>query len=175
MSKNGQNFKNIASLDQVQRVVNDANEALNNPESGLSSSAISEVLSGALGAGAGGAISFAALYGLGTVGLSAAGMTSALAATGAIVGGGMAAGVLVLAAPVAVLGGAGVWLASKRNAKRLLQRKESLFQQALKARDAVLRELNQSVGKSQDRIDRLTALNNLLQRAVEELRQDLGK
>ena len=171
----GQNFKNMAALDQVQRVVDDANEALNNPESGLSASAISEVLSGALGAGAGGALSFAALYGLGTVGLSAAGMTSALATAGALVGGGMAAGVMVLAAPVAILGGTGVWIAARRNAKRLLQRKESLFQEALRARDAVLKELDKSVGKSQDRIDRLTALNSLLQRAIEELRQDLGR
>ena len=52
--------------------------------------------------------SFAALYGLGSVvGLSAAGITSGLAAAGSIVGGGMVAGVFVLAAPVAVLGGIG--------------------------------------------------------------------
>ena len=175
MRERTQNFKNMASLEQVQRVVDDANAALENPESGISESAISEVLSGALGAGVGGGLSFAALYGLGTVGLSAAGLTSALAAAGALVGGGMAAGVMVLAAPVAILGGAGVWLAAKRNAKRLLQKKESLFQQALRARDAIVRELDRSVGKSQDRIDRLTALNSLLQRAVEELRQDLGR
>lgn len=169
------NFKNMAALDNVQRVVDDANQALNNPNSGIKDSAISEVLAGALGAGAGGGIGFAALYGLGTVGLSAAGMTSALATAGALVGGGMAAGVAVLAAPAVLLGGGAIWLASKRNAKRLLERKESLFQQALKARDAVLRELNDCVGKSQDRIDRLNALNALLQRAVQELKQDLGR
>lgn len=72
-----------------------------------------------LGTGTGAAGSLAALYGLGTVGLSAAGMTSGLAAAGAIVGGGMLAGIGVLAAPVAVLGVAGYAVAKKvKNAKR---------------------------------------------------------
>ena len=41
----------------------------------------------------------AALYGLGTVGLSAVGITSGLATIGSVVGGGMVAGVFVMAAP----------------------------------------------------------------------------
>ena len=73
---------------------------------------ITEVLTGALGAGIGGVGSFVALYGLGTVGLSAAGITSGLAAAGSIVGGGMVAGVFVLAAPVAILAAGGVGVAS---------------------------------------------------------------
>lgn len=51
------------------------------------------------GAGIGGIGSFAALYGLGTVGLSAVGITSGLATIGSVVGGGMVAGVFVMAAP----------------------------------------------------------------------------
>ena len=62
-----------------------------------------EGVGAALGAASGGAVSLAALWGLGTVGLSAAGITSGLATAGAIVGGGMVAGISVLAAPVAVL------------------------------------------------------------------------
>lgn len=80
---------------------------------------------GALGAGIGGVGSFAALYGLGSVvGLSAAGITSGLATAGSFVGGGMAAGVLVLAAPVAVLAGGGVALAAHLKNKQLRQEKK---------------------------------------------------
>ena len=42
----------------------------------------------------------------GLFGLSAAGITSGLAAAGALVGGGMVAGIAVLAAPAVILGGA---------------------------------------------------------------------
>lgn len=73
-----------------------------------------EGLGAALGAGVGGAGAFGALFLAGTTGLSAAGITSGLAAAGALVGGGMVAGIGVLAAPVAVLGIAGYALAKKR-------------------------------------------------------------
>lgn len=77
-----------------------------------------EGLGAALGATAGGAGSFAALYLAGTTGLSAIGLTTGLATVGSIVGGGMLAGIGVLAAPVAILGIGGYALAKKRkNAK----------------------------------------------------------
>jgi hypothetical protein len=65
---------------------------------------ITEGFGALTGAGVGGAASLAALSGLGVSGLSAAGITSGLAAAGSLVGGGMVAGVGVLAAPVAILG-----------------------------------------------------------------------
>ena len=73
------------------------------------------LVSGALG----GTASLTALFFGGSVtGLSAAGVTSGLAAAGAIVGGGMVAGVSVLAAPVAVLAVGGYAIAKRRrNAK----------------------------------------------------------
>jgi len=52
------------------------------------------------------------LYGLGIPGLTAPGITTALAAAGAVLGGGMAAGVSVLAVPVVVLGLGGYTVAS---------------------------------------------------------------
>ena len=107
------NFQSIEALQPVANVVNEATAALDDETRTVRESSIPEVLGGALGATAGGIASFAALYGLGTAGLSAAGMTSALAAAGAVVGGGMAAGVFVLAAPVAIGAGVGVGLAAK--------------------------------------------------------------
>lgn len=80
---------------------------------------ITEGLATALGSGIGAAGSLAALYGLGSVtGLSAAGITSGLATAGSIVGGGMVAGIGVLAAPIAILG-VGAYAITKRrkNAK----------------------------------------------------------
>ena len=105
-------FKNVESLQQVINVINKAAAASNDKKRTISESSIPEGLTGALGAGIGGVGSFVALYGLGTVGLSAAGITSGLAAAGSIVGGGMVAGVFVLAAPVAILAAGGVGVAS---------------------------------------------------------------
>lgn len=77
-----------------------------------------EGVGAALGAGIGGAGAFGALFLAGTTGLSAAGITSGLATAGALIGGGMVAGIGVLAAPMAILGVAGYALAKKRkNAK----------------------------------------------------------
>ena len=102
-------------------VINEAAAALNDKTRTIKESSIPEVLLGALGGGIGGAVSYAALYGLGKVGLSAAGITSGLKAAGSIVGGGMAAGVLVLAVPVAGLAAAGVELASHLKNKKDLK------------------------------------------------------
>lgn len=80
---------------------------------------ITEGMATAIGSGLGAAGSFAALYGLGSVtGLSAAGITSGLATAGSVVGGGMLAGIGVLAAPIVILGvGAYAISKKKKNAK----------------------------------------------------------
>lgn len=121
--KKNMNFQSVESLQQVVNVVNEAAVALNDKSRTIRESAIPEVLSGALGAGIGGVGSFAALYGLGTVGLSAAGITSGLAA-GSIVGGGMVAGVFVLAAPAVIFAAGGVGITSHLKSKQLKQEKE---------------------------------------------------
>jgi hypothetical protein len=102
-------IKNQATR-EVQKVLNE----LENDYPG-----ITEGLATALGSGVGAAGSLAALYGLGSVtGLSAAGITSGLATAGSIVGGGMVAGIGVLAAPIAILGvGAYAIAKKKKNAK----------------------------------------------------------
>jgi hypothetical protein len=79
------------------------------------------------GAGIGGAASLTALSALGTVpGLSAAGIASGLVAAGSILGGGMVAGIGVLAAPVALLSFAGYSIVKKRNAMAVEQKKAML-------------------------------------------------
>ena len=114
-------FQSVESLQHVVNVINEAADAVSDKSRTIRESAIPEVLAGALGAGIGGVGSFSALYGLGVVGLSAAGITTGLAAAGAIVGGGMVAGVFVLAAPVAILAAGGVGIASHFKHKQLRQ------------------------------------------------------
>lgn len=172
--KKNMNFQSVEALQSVMNVVNEAAAALNDKERTIGESAIPEVLAGVLGAGIGGVGSFAALYGLGSVGLSAAGITSGLAEAGRIVGGGMVAGVFVLAAPVAVLGGVGVCVASHLKHKQLRQEKERLYREALSKHDAIIKALKEEADAARERLDYLQSLNILLQRAIKDLQKDLG-
>ena len=167
-------FQSVDSLQQVVNVVNEAAAALNDSKRTIKESAIPEVLAGVLGAGIGGVGSFAALYGLGVVGLSAAGITSGLATAGAFVGGGMAAGVFVLAAPVAVLAAGSVGVASHLKNKQLRHEKERLYKEVLARHEAIIRALKDEAEADKDRLDYLQSLNILLQQAVKDLSHDLG-
>lgn len=169
------NFQNADALKTVQRVIEEAGQALNDPTRTIVRSAMPEVLAGALGAGAGGAASFAALYlGGSVVGLSAAGITSGLAAAGALIGGGMAAGVAVLAAPVAVLGAAGVGITAHVKNKKLKDAKMLCLTQAIAKQNAIIKALQEESAADKERIKYLNSLNTLLDAAIRDLKQDLG-
>lgn len=167
-------FKNLESLDPIKHLLAEAAEGLKSPSRTIDTSSMKEVLGAAAGAGVGGVASFVALYTLGTVGLSAVGITSALAAAGALVGGGMVAGIFVLAAPIAVMGVGGYMLVSKRNHRRLVQAKEALLQEILVKRDAVLKNLEERVALSEERAQYLNALNATLTAAIRDLQSDLA-
>ena len=172
--KKDMNFQSVESMQSVVNVVNEAAAALNDKRRTIRESAIPEVLAGALGAGIGGVGSFAALYGLGVVGLSAAGITSRLATAGTIVGGGMAAGVFVLAAPVAILAATSVGVASHLKNKQLRREKERLYKEALKKHDAIIKAMKADADADKKRLEYLQSLNILLQQAIKDLRHDLG-
>ena len=174
MSKNSMNFPNIESLQPVVNVVNEAACALNDKTRTIKDSPISEVLGGALGAGIGGAASFAALYGLGVTGLSAAGITSGLATAGGIVGGGMVAGIFVLAVPIAFLAGAGVGLIAHKKAKQLEVEKNRLYEEALRKHEAIIKALREELYATKERMDYLNSLNINLQQIIKDLQKDLG-
>lgn len=175
-------FPSVDSLQQVVNVVNESSAAVSDKSRTIKESAIPEVLAGALGAGIGSVLSFAALYGLGTVGLSSAGIMSGLAAAGggvsAVIGGALSAsvaGVFVLAAPVAVLAAGGVGVASHLKNKQLKQEKERLYKEALKKHEAIIKAIKEEVDATKERMDYLQSLNILLQRAIKDLSQDLGE
>lgn len=167
-------YKNLEALQPIVNVVNEAANALNDKTRTIQESAIPEVLTGALGAGIGGVLSFTALYGLGTVGLSAAGITSGLATAGGIIGGGMVTGIFVLAAPIAVLAAGGVGVASHLKNKQLKQEKERLYKEALKKHQAIIQSLKDEADADQKRLDYLQSLNILLTQAIKDLRKDLS-
>lgn len=172
--KKDMNFQSVESMQSVVNVVNEAAAALNDKRRTIRESAIPEVLAGALGAGIGGVGSFAALYGLGVAGLSAAGITSGLATAGTIVGGGMTAGVFVLAAPVALLAATSVGVASHLKNKQLRREKERLYKEALKKHDAIIKAMKADADADKKRLEYLQSLNILLQQATKDLRHDLG-
>lgn len=172
--KKDMNFQSVESMQSVVNVVNEAAAALNDKRRTIRESAIPEVLAGALGAGIGGVGSFAALYGLGVAGLSAAGITSGLATAGTIVGGGMTAGVFVLAAPVALLAATSVGVASHLKNKQLRREKERLYKEALEKHDAIIKAMKADADADKKRLEYLQSLNILLQQAIKDLRHDLG-
>lgn len=167
-------YNKIEELDGIKNVLSEASKAINDPYRTINDSPISDVLSGAIGAGLGGGIGFAALYYGGTVGLSAAGITSGLAAAGGLVGGGMVAGMAVLAAPAVILGGAGIYLAKQSKMKKLKQEKERLYNEAIRKHEAIIRKLTQEADASKERADYLQGLNILLQKIIKELKHDLN-
>ena len=168
-------YQSVESLQQIVNLVNEAARAINDKTRTIRESAIPEVVAGALGAGIGGVGSFAALYGLGTVGVSAAGITSGLAAAGSIVGGGMVAGIFVLAAPVAVLAAGGVGVSVHLKNKQLRQEKERLYQEVLRKHEAIIQAKTVEAAASRERQDYLQGLNILLMQAIKDLKKDLGK
>lgn len=175
-NKKEMRFKSMDALENVQKIIDEADKALQDKSRRIKDSPLNEVLGGALGAGAGGAIGFAALFfGGKIVGLSAAGITSGLAAAGSLIGGGMAAGIAVLAAPAVILSGAGIATATYLKYKRLREAKEVIYQEAIRKQNAIIEALAKERTADKERIDYLNSLNILLQSAIEDLKHDLGK
>ena len=175
MSKKELNFKNQESLVPVGKVINEANEFLNDKNRVISDSSISDVLAGVVGVGIGGVTGFTALYFGGSLGLSASGITSGLAAAGAVVGGGMVSGIAVLAAPAVILGGVGLKITADKKRKKLQNTKEELYNIAISKQTMILEELQNNLEASEERIKALTSLNLLLQKEIKDLGEDLGK
>lgn len=166
-------FRTIESLRPVVNTINEAAMAVADKSRTINESSIPDVLFGALGAGVGGAGSFAALYGLGTVGLSAVGISTGLATAGSLVGGGMVAGIFVLAAPIAILSCGGVGLSAHLRNKQLKQQKQKVYIEALKKHEAIIRALKEETDANKERLDYLQSLNIVLRRVIDDLKKDM--
>ena len=86
----------------------------------------------------------------------------------------MVAGVFVMAAPVVVLAGGGILLASNLKNKQLKQEKERLYKEALKKHEAIIQALKTEADADKERLDYLQSLNILLTQAIKDLKNDLG-
>lgn len=174
-NKSDMKFQSQDALKTVIAVIDDADAALNDKSRRIKDSQLNEVLAGAAGAGVGAGIGFATLYLGGSVtGLSAAGISSGLAAAGTLVGGGMAAGTAVIAAPAVILAAVGVGIAAHIKNKRLKAAKQLVYENALKKQTAIIKALKEERKADKERIKYLTALNIMLQAAIKDLQHDLG-
>ncbi|CEG28753.1 hypothetical protein [Bacillus sp. B-jedd] len=167
-------YKNIQSLEPINKVLKEASAAVQDRTRTIDTSEIPEVLGAVAGIGVGGAAGLGLLSMLGVSGLSAAGITSGLATAGGIIGGGMVAGIGVLAAPAVILGVGGYSLLASAKKKKLVQAKEALLQEAIKKHDAIIRELQNDLYKTNDRVNYLTSLNTLLSGVIKDLKEDLA-
>ncbi|OON90711.1 MAG: hypothetical protein ATN32_03350 [Candidatus Epulonipiscium fishelsonii] len=176
--KKDMKFQNVADLKPVETVLNEVNKAIEDEELNIKTSKMSKILTGAVGAslggGIGGGIGFTALYfGGSIVGLSAAGMTSGLAAAGALVGGGMLAGIGVLAFPAVALASIGTGIAlGKFDKRNLIELKRCYYEEALIKQDKIKQLLEKDI--DEERRKYLYALNILLEAAIKDLANDLG-
>lgn len=175
-------YKTLDSLKPIEQVVKEAETAIKEKKRTIKDSQISsvlvgaipEVLAGFMGGGVGAAGSFAALYFMGSVvGLSASGITSGLAALGALIGGGMAAGIFVLAVPITLLASVSVGMVMGLKSKELKQRKERLLQKAIEMQQAIIVQIKSEVDVQRQRADYLNSLNELLRRVIADLQGDL--
>jgi hypothetical protein len=132
-----------------------------------------EALASAIGGIIGGSGSLCALYGLGVTGLSAAGITSGLATAGAAVGGGMAAGVFVLAAPVALLAVGGWAIVSRRKRNKVRELQQALLAELLSKQAQIVQALSNAVSLSAQAIEDLKMQRSNLEILVHQLRLKL--
>ena len=157
--KSDMKFRSMDALKTVQSVIDDADAVLKDKSRKIKDSPIGEAAAGAVGVGAGAGIGFAGLYFGGTVtGLSAAGITSGLAAAGSLIGGGMAAGIGVLAAPAVLLGGAAIGVTSHVKNKKLRDSKELIYKNALAKQTAIIKALKEEKDADKQRIEYLNLL-----------------
>lgn len=183
------NFKNSDSLDLVKKLLNEAELSLSDDKrttadvNGDLGEVMNKMLkSEAFGVGAagtglaiGGIAGVGLLSAMGSVaGLSAAGITSGLAAAGAIVGGGMVAGIGVLAAPAVILGGGAYAAANKVKQKKLIQEKEMLIQRIMLAHDRIMIRLEKDKNASQERLNHLKLTLDMLMGVKRDMESDLN-
>ena len=184
-NKSEQIYSTREALKPIEELLEDADAALGDKKRTLKDSSMSDVLlmthaevsaafiGGALGFG----MSFAVLViGGKLLGLTgAAAITKVLAIVGGIVGGGMFAGIFVLAVPVAVLAAGGSVIVGKIKLHALKETKEQLLQKAVEKQQAILVQMKIEVDSAKQRTDYLSSLNEALRRAINDLRKDLGE
>jgi hypothetical protein len=173
-AKPSQLYDSLSALKPIEALIVEAGAAINDKARTAANSGISELAGGVAGAAVGGAAGAAALSAgaaSGTAG--AAALTSGLSTLGGVVGGGMLSGIAVAALPAVALAAGGVYAVGRYNRQKLVEAKELLLQEALRKRDALMRELQTHTETNRERTEYLSRLVAQLQGHVEKLQADL--
>jgi hypothetical protein len=128
-------YETIEDLKRVELELAEVDRMLDQEKNAEVVKAITEVAGVAAGGAAGGAGGIAAVYFAGLVGFSGAGITSGLAAIGALVGGGMLAGIALVAAAPVVLAGGGFFAARYLRNKKFNEARAKLREHAQARRE----------------------------------------
>lgn len=173
VSRKDMNYRSIESLERIERLCEETDMALDNKR--VKHKAVPFFVGFVI---VGGVLLFCLLFAYlllvnaGTAGLSAVGITSALAAIG--LGGGMVGGIFVLGLIIAlppIIAGS-IFFAIREI--KFKTEKDSLYKEALKKQEAVVRALKEERDADSARIDYLNELNILLKRTIRELNEDRG-
>ncbi len=157
-------YETIDDLKRAEEELAEFDRALDQESNREVIEAVTEITGGAIGAGVGTGGGMAAIYFAGTLGFSGPGIVSGLAAIGAVVGGGMLAGIgIVVAAPL-VLGGGGLVLVRHLRSRKFREARLRLRQHAQARHEFLERlirekeELGESLEKYRFYLDRLTRM-----------------
>jgi hypothetical protein len=169
-------YRTAEALIPVRKVLEDTGNALAERSRRRLNLRLPPVFGAAAGTVAGGAAGFAGMTAGAASGVSgAAAMTSGLAAAGGLIGGGMLAGMAVVAAPAVILGVVGYAVIANRNHKKLVIEKRSILQEAISKQEALQRRLRDDLESREADVAHLQALSARLSEIIENLRGDLGK
>ncbi len=165
-------YRNFESLEPINNVFNEVDEALKNKHRTIKTSSMPEILGALAGGGVGVGAGLTLIYVAGSVtGVSAAGISSGLAA----LGGSMLGGVIVAGAIIpATAGFIGYKWINRHNKKKLEEDKQRFLQEALTRQEAINRELKPSAYVSIERTEYLNSLNILLMQIIKDLQSDLS-
>ena len=158
MSSKQLNYQSLQDLKPVRNLLEVTSKVINDKT--LISSV--RVVPGAVGAVAGAASGAAVTGGIGPTGAAVA-----------LVGGSTAATVGTVLAPVVILGAAGYLMVKAWNKRKLEQKKQAFLQQAIRNRDAILREMANTNNRNTKRIAYLEKLTNSLITTIRNLEADL--
>ncbi len=104
----------------------------------------------------------------------AAALASGLAFAGGAVGGGMAAGIAVVAAPVAIVGAGAYAFAKYKGNLKLAKEKQELLQEALRRLADIAKRKEAWVSENEALRESIGGIEPRLKEAILNLRQDLG-
>jgi hypothetical protein len=169
-------YRTAEALVPVRKVLEDTARALAEKSKRPLNLRLPPAVGAAAGTAAGGAAGFAGMtVGAASGASGAAAMTSGLAAAGSLIGGGMLAGMAVVAAPAVVLGVAGYAALANHNHKKLVIQKQAILQEALRKQTAIQDRLRADLDNREADVAHLQALSARLAEIIENLRGDLDQ